>query len=102
MIRRPPRSTLFPYTTLFRSAGQKASVPTSRDRFRKTDQAFLLDHRRRRTRRELPDRKSTRLNSSHGYISYAVFCLKKKKLRLSAVAEFIPNVPFVPFPHEAS
>src|SRR5687768_17686011 len=70
MIRRPPRSTLFPYTTLFRSA-----------------------HDRRPARRWAPiaggaaadpaghrgDRKSTRLNSSHGYISYAVFCLKKKK-----------------------
>src|SRR2546429_2549776 len=78
MIRRPPRSTLFPYTTLFRSA----AIQRDRDR-------------ERRTTRRLPpgpdavlpplpadvaaDRKSTRLNSSHGYISYAVFCLKKKK-----------------------
>src|SRR6266542_5720540 len=65
MIRRPPRSTLFPYTTLFRSPRTIA--------------------RRRRPRCRLPllrprgDRKSTRLNSSHGSISYAVFCLKKKK-----------------------
>src|SRR2546429_3173587 len=71
MIRRPPRSTLFPYTTLFRSrttGAQDADV-----------------HRRDglAARAAVPsddeDRKSTRLNSSHGYISYAVFCLKKKK-----------------------
>src|SRR2546429_7719678 len=67
MIRRPPRSTLFPYTTLFRSVTVLA--------FRSPRPA------RHRPRRFLPrrDRKSTRLNSSHGYISYAVFCLKKKK-----------------------
>src|ERR1041385_9463239 len=65
MIRRPPRSTLFPYTTLFRSAR-----PSKRRRRR---------HRQRPLRRRHADRKSTRLNSSHGYISYAVFCLKKKK-----------------------
>src|SRR5215203_1678335 len=64
MIRRPPRSTLFPYTTLFRSRG---AAPSPRDR---------PSLRRRPCRR---DRKSTRLNSSHANISYAVFCLKKKK-----------------------
>src|SRR2546422_5231867 len=77
MIRRPPRSTLFPYTTLFRSrrspTSMSASARVSRSR----------RHRWRRTRpsscRPPADRKSTRLNSSHGYISYAVFCLKKKK-----------------------
>src|SRR6185503_20592987 len=65
MIRRPPRSTLFPYTTLFRSA-------EAEDRG---------DPRAGRLTGYSPgkDRKSTRLNSSHGYISYAVFCLKKKK-----------------------
>src|SRR5205814_4588474 len=68
MIRRPPRSTLFPYTTLFRSRGtstarrRKVSSPTSSSR------RFVCR-----------DRKSTRLNSSHLGISYAVFCLKKKK-----------------------
>src|SRR2546429_2430685 len=85
MIRRPPRSTLFPYTTLFRSdrdaaiAGEDAPVVSQRGRLE-----------RERAVRELDalgvpggtggveDRKSTRLNSSHGYISYAVFCLKKK------------------------
>src|SRR2546422_2457559 len=73
MIRRPPRSTLFPYTTLFRSDAIAindsllflASMDTAAVRHR-------LD--------SILDRKSTRLNSSHGYISYAVFCLKKKKL----------------------
>src|SRR5438045_6612102 len=64
MIRRPPRSTLFPYTTLFRS-GQRP------DRHRA--------NRHGQDRRLCPDRKSTRLNSSHLGISYAVFCLKKKK-----------------------
>src|SRR6516225_11405495 len=63
MIRRPPRSTLFPYTTLFRS-GWTARSPWPRWP---------------RSRKEIPDRKSTRLNSSHMSISYAVFCLKKKK-----------------------
>src|SRR5882757_9784858 len=67
MIRRPPRSTLFPYTTLFRS-GQPD--PADRQRVRAGP---------RRVRRR-PDRKSTRLNSSHANISYAVFCLKKKKI----------------------
>src|SRR6478672_12691676 len=67
MIRRPPRSTLFPYTTLFRSR--------TRDPAR-CCRAPRRDSRRARDRR---DRKSTRLNSSHDQISYAVFCLKKKK-----------------------
>src|SRR6266542_3695359 len=68
MIRRPPRSTLFPYTTLFRSRRRRRSQPAR------------LGTGPDRDRRRLPrDRKSTRLNSSHGSISYAVFCLKKKK-----------------------
>src|SRR2546422_5963315 len=72
MIRRPPRSTLFPYTTLFRSV---------RDRPDADDFALALAETvpRELAERALGDRKSTRLNSSHGYISYAVFCLKKKK-----------------------
>src|SRR3989304_3878972 len=69
MIRRPPRSTLFPYTTLFRSLG----APEQRILFRAREVRGVL--------REIIDRKSTRLNSSHGYISYAVFCLKKKRDR---------------------
>src|SRR2546429_6666411 len=64
MIRRPPRSTLFPYTTLFRSICEAR-------RFAAPPSAWTDRHRE-------ADRKSTRLNSSHGYISYAVFCLKKK------------------------
>src|SRR5437868_10497480 len=79
MIRRPPRSTLFPYTTLFRSIGNRA-----RDRLanppgrvgRKLESAAELD------------RKSTRLNSSHVSISYAVFCLKKKKKH----NHLVPNI----------
>src|SRR2546429_7071329 len=86
MIRRPPRSTLFPYTTLFRSlfmGGRLAGTSPSLVVIRCTGlQAPRLYHRSRRLRRRIPrikrDRKSTRLNSSHGYISYAVFCLKKK------------------------
>src|SRR2546422_4511789 len=83
MIRRPPRSTLFPYTTLFRSDLIIANIPVvhaladrpDRERialFALGEGAFHFDLIGK-------DRKSTRLNSSHGYISYAVFCLKKKK-----------------------
>src|SRR5688572_32653343 len=84
MIRRPPRSTLFPYTTLFRSVvadlvvdegvrgrAQREDVDAPRD---DRDRAALNRHRRRQR-----DGKSTRLNSSHSQISYVVFCLKKKK-----------------------
>src|SRR2546422_4381851 len=98
MIRRPPRSTLFPYTTLFRSidgvgievdplddvlrarlhvtSGDPSleTRPAAHHRFH----AIRPDHDSRPARRVASDRKSTRLNSSHGYISYAVFCLKKK------------------------
>src|SRR2546429_1413667 len=70
MIRRPPRSTLFPYTTLFRSTRKFCSTVC-------VFAGVWI------SRRNLTDRKSTRLNSSHGYISYAVFCLKKKKLQLT-------------------
>src|SRR5437868_11400735 len=70
MIRRPPRSTLFPYTTLFRSLKSIAML--------KADTIFLLGHAVELTCFDR-DRKSTRLNSSHVSISYAVFCLKKKK-----------------------
>src|SRR2546422_4482926 len=93
MIRRPPRSPLFPYTTLFRSPGARldrgvvrhhrdqapADLPQSGDhpvgrqlRIGRVGEGAVLDE---------ADRKSTRLNSSHGYISYAVFCLKKKKTK---------------------
>src|SRR2546429_3879751 len=91
MIRRPPRSTLFPYTTLFRSDYKRAVVvdaeqkKNERKRKRKTlsskkkEKCAQKEFDRASIVRE--DRKSTRLNSSHGYISYAVFCLKKKKTR---------------------
>src|SRR2546427_3470902 len=74
MIRRPPRSTLFPYTTLFRShSPSRASNSTSPAPFAAEQELPLVAESVRR------DRKSTRLNSSHSQISYAVFCLKKKK-----------------------
>src|SRR6202034_4817200 len=70
MIRRPPRSTLFPYTTLFRSSPSCWPYPLSA---------------RKRRKSNFPDRKSTRLNSSHSQISYAVFCLKKTKKKTTTV-----------------
>src|SRR2546430_16211720 len=72
MIRRPPRSTLFPYTTLFRSVKPPANAPCPRQ---KSCHLPIADW--------ITDRKSTRLNSSHSQISYAVFCLKKKKHKKS-------------------
>src|SRR5438034_3351949 len=78
MIRRPPRSTLFPYTTLFRSRAHDRDHRGHRVRARAPG-----GRRPRRERRGGRDRKSTRLNSSHTVISYAVFCLKKKKQRKS-------------------
>src|SRR2546429_5999678 len=72
MIRRPPRSTLFPYTTLFRS-------PFKQQHDLLFLPHFLDAHVLRLSSADDRDRKSTRLNSSHGYISYAVFCLKKKR-----------------------
>src|SRR3712207_8684948 len=84
MIRRPPRSTLFPYTTLFRSPPrdrpQEEQVVATRFAEReRVDVQPVADHRRVRPRElRLLDRKSTRLNSSHANISYAVFCLTKK------------------------
>src|SRR3712207_9115344 len=80
MIRRPPRSTLFPYTTLFRSDvaqdGVHVDPRAALDAVREAGTEQLLDVRHARG---VGDRKSTRLNSSHANISYAVFCLKKKK-----------------------
>src|SRR2546430_10882007 len=100
MIRRPPRSTLFPYTTLFRSRGPprvlqpvRADVLRARGRRPPRDAAAsganrdadLGRARGGRRRQDRRDRKSTRLNSSHSQISYAVFCLKKKKSTPSQV-----------------
>src|SRR5256885_10477368 len=88
MIRRPPRSTLFPYTTLFRSVGAQAvEAPGAQQRLQRAPvdllqvepPAKVLETRVHPARAALrEDRKSTRLNSSHLVISYAVFCLKKK------------------------
>src|SRR3712207_8853028 len=91
MIRRPPRSTLFPYTTLFRSDVAQVGSDLTIDVLGPDDRPELVDHvGRTRSFRSSPttlplaslsrgsDRKSTRLNSSHANISYAVFCLKKK------------------------
>src|SRR2546422_2327031 len=87
MIRRPPRSTLFPYTTLFRSTFLPACLlpaPAS-PRCESVHMPRRIGGSPGGTARTLSqrDRKSTRLNSSHGYISYAVFCLKKKKKKVS-------------------
>src|SRR3712207_6889442 len=87
MIRRPPRSTLFPYTTLFRS---RAQLPPARLSRRPGRQALLRAEQELRPGRPGLDRKSTRLNSSHANISYAVFCLKKKTpLHVSSYASVL-------------
>src|SRR2546427_4693726 len=78
MIRRPPRSTLFPYTTLFRSLSSHLWTTHQLDAFRTAALAYAD---------RLRDRKSTRLNSSHSQISYAVFCLKKKKIKTMEIKQ---------------
>src|SRR2546422_6745001 len=89
MIRRPPRSTLFPYTTLFRSTHRRRADSALHGRAQRAhvaDGVFAAAHSlaahdsRISSHDQRRDRKSTRLNSSHGYISYAVFCLKKKNI----------------------
>src|SRR5687768_17803860 len=96
MVRRPPRSTLFPYTTLFRSevevvlesgAVGRAIVPSgaSTGQFEAVELRDGDDRYGGKGVENAVDRKSTRLNSSHGYISYAVFCLKKKKKRIRRI-----------------
>src|SRR3712207_8076259 len=102
MIRRPPRSTLFPYTTLFRSVHEvvrhrEREVAADRARFgvrrvrradrgaRRRDRALAFEDERER------DRKSTRLNSSHANISYAVFCLKKINSQVCCTTQ--PSIP---------
>src|SRR3989442_9267461 len=100
MIRRPPRSTLFPYTTLFRSADSElarwraAWTPPPPKYPRGYGVLFSVTSRRltrgaiqSRSRRLTEDRKSTRLNSSHVRISYAVFCLKKKKKKILQISD---------------
>src|SRR3712207_7222676 len=100
MIRRPPRSTLFPYTTLFRSfAWHEVDVVGFSSTYQQNAASFALA---RRLKQRYPaivtvfgganlDRKSTRLNSSHANISYAVFCLKKKKKQRNTQAVQIPT-----------
>src|SRR2546430_4307514 len=87
MIRRPPRSTLFPYTTLFRSQAYYASVTLEARTF---GNPLLLARSVEQTVHSLEDRKSTRLNSSHSQISYAVFCLKKKITSFCVSLFFFP------------
>src|SRR5256886_7032506 len=103
MIRRPPRSTLFPYTTLFRSLIRPRvrdvevgrAVVESRVRRERCETTVVGERRQRRVAgvaragtRQVQDRKSTRLNSSHSQISYAVFCLKKKKIISTELSTF--------------
>src|SRR2546422_2019921 len=97
MIRRPPRSTLFPYTTLFRSLRVKRLHDQAENAHAAGGwgqeigawQALLAIEPNNEQAKENRDRKSTRLNSSHGYISYAVFCLKKKKKRIVIIDQDI-------------
>src|SRR5256886_12556669 len=97
MIRRPPRSTLFPYTTLFRSVhpvlfdGRRAAAPRVQESDARPDQLIkdFVD------RYDHQDRKSTRLNSSHSQISYAVFCLKNKRHSKLPMGR-VPISPFIP------
>src|SRR5689334_24377190 len=99
MIRRPPRSTLFPYTTLFRSGPVRAVVAGVREDVVRVAPPLALfvgvDLVSPRHEIVLPDRKSTRLNSSHSSISYAVFCLKKKNTHRKAAALLLT----LPQPH---
>src|SRR5690349_22149194 len=97
MIRRPPRSTLFPYTTLFRSngAGKTTSFYIIVGLISPDSGRVILDDK---DVTGLPiDRKSTRLNSSHVEISYAVFCLKKKKYQNVASPPYLPAPPLLSF-----
>src|SRR2546430_12845112 len=98
MIRRPPRSTLFPYTTLFRSdgvvVGDQAGEPRIRNPLQRPRRA-----RRAAAADAVQDRKSTRLNSSHSQISYAVFCLKKKKKHTLRTASTPCAVTLAPHPY---
>src|SRR5437879_10079627 len=92
MIRRPPRSTLFPYTTLFRSEGSLVSVgtafyPRQRELNRHEVWGEWAGYFAAQVYADFQDRKSTRLNSSHRCISYAVFCLKKKKQLIAAYVD---------------
>src|SRR5690349_23970926 len=101
MILRPPRSTLFPYTTLFRSPPAPASPPEPT----RLSARPALPARRGPPRFRAADRKSTRLNSSHVEISYAVFCLKKKKKKHNSIISILSQTykpPYTSFsPYQA-
>src|SRR2546429_4185609 len=95
MIRRPPRSTLFPYTTLFRSYRRRGDLVGHWEggNFAVLTQGEAADKATQYAQVVSRDRKSTRLNSSHGYISYAVFCLKKKiKRAVATIMQAIRNI----------
>src|SRR5687768_17899755 len=95
MLRRAARSTLFPYTTLFRSHGRRRTAGTRRPDYRGAHDQMTGAFMNRRIPSLLAlDRKSTRLNSSHGYISYAVFCLKKKnhKHAIQTASDYVSAV----------
>src|SRR2546427_2393214 len=87
MIRRPPRSTLFPYTTLFRSLHMRLSGQSILAAVRPE----VVQAQKGRDPLSFQDRKSTRLNSSHSQISYAVFCLKKKKSSTLIIPHLLPT-----------
>src|SRR3712207_7891410 len=102
MIRRPPRSTLFPYTTLFRSEFEVAKLELQEQEVdsslknieKKEDELEIMEEKKEKDIldfEEEEDRKSTRLNSSHANISYAVFCLKKKKNKKKTARYIILN-----------
>src|SRR2546430_8057545 len=98
MIRRPPRSTLFPYTTLFRSLARRERLAeraagarrVRRDVRARRERPEAVLEARAQERQHAADRKSTRLNSSHSQISYAVFCLKKKNLPAELPESYLP------------
>src|SRR3712207_7300970 len=102
MIRRPPRSTLFPYTTLFRSVLRDDVTPEESCRLLADAGADVVGlNCARGPATMLPllrDRKSTRLNSSHANISYAVFCLKKKNLRSDKHPSILPPLKCILYP----
>src|SRR5437773_8277545 len=100
MIRRPPRSTLFPYTTLFRSGARDPPAfgarAVRRPGLRRSGSTRLHDRRRPRgDAHHHLDRKSTRLNSSHITISYAVFCLKKKKNKKNTSIHITKHIIYI-------
>src|SRR5688572_31227285 len=97
MIRRPPRSTLFPYTTLFRSVTRRILDGREQDGRAALSLVVEVDERA-----QIGDRKSTRLNSSHSQISYAVFCLKKKKKKINYVISVMMYIDKLKYTEDSS